>query len=201
MLMHEPENEQGVVFLFSIICDCLKWKIKRIQTEFPDCFAIDEEGKEIRIEFELFTSNFILHGHDITKCDAVVAWLDDINLSRKIKVIEIKKYFPDLLPLKTDYDVRINKTLEGLRLILKGEANKENLAKLFATYHFKEREKEPLRFIARLIANGGDPYIEDNKLDLRNKNIDWKTIRYSVAKEETAMARAREILNQIGIVF
>ena len=202
MLKYAPTNEQEIVYLFARISDKLNLTIKRIQTEFPDCLAIDQNGKEIKIEFEFYTINFNLHKHDISKCDMVIAWADDINLKEKIKVIELCKYFPNLHPdpVETAYNPPPNRTIEGLRIIAKGEANKDNLTKLFKTYHQKERQKEPIRFIARLITNGGDPYVKDRKIYL-HKPIDLQTIKYSVSKDKKVLDEAKKILKQVGFDF
>jgi hypothetical protein len=200
MLLYSPVNEQEVVFLFARICDELNLKIKRVKTEFPDCIAIDKDGNETRIEFELYSSNFLLHKHPLAGCNLLVTWVDDIDLKGRIKVLELKEYFPHLTPEKTSYNKRINKTIEGLRLIAKGEASRDNLLELFKTYHPKEREKEPIRFIARLIINGGEPFIKDGKIALR-KPIDLQMIKYSVSKNKNALNQAKKILEQIGLDF
>lgn len=200
MLKYAPTNEQEIVFLFAYICKELGYTIKRLQTEFPDCILMDRDNKELRAEFEYASSNFILHKHPISKCDIVIAWKDDINLKDKIKVIALKEYFPDL-PKNPDVkieDKRVNKTIEGLRLIATGEANKENLFELFKKYHPKEREREPIRFIARLIINGGEPYIKNRKVALR-RPIDIQKIRYSVSKKTNVLNEAKRILQQLGL--
>jgi hypothetical protein len=202
MLQYAPVNEQEVVFLFAYVCNKLGYTIKRLQTEFPDCILIDKNNNELRTEFEYMSSHFIYHRHDISKCDMIITWKDDKNLKNRIKVIELKEYFPFL---------RINKkrmaeaghisiTLQGLCLILEGEADRNNLSELFKKYNEKERTKEPIRFIARLIMNGGEPFIEDGKIVLR-KPIDLQTIKYSVSKNKSVLNQARRILEQIGVDF
>ena len=200
MLNFAPTNEQEVVYLFAFACERLNYTVDRVQTDFPDCILKDQNGNLIKTEFEYRTSNFIIHKHPIGKCDLVIAWQDDCNLKDKIEVIELYKYFPDLQnnPNVSIEDVKINKTLEGLSLILRDEANKENLEELFQRYHMKEKAKEPVRFIARLIQNGGEPYIEDGKLKLKN-NIDKSEMKYGVAKNTDAMQQAVSILEVLEI--
>ncbi len=202
MLKYIPTNEQEVVTLFAYLSEKLGYTIKRVQTEFPDCFLIDKDGRELRAEFEFKSSHFYLHKHDITKCDMIIAWEDDIDLNSKICVLELRQHCPNL---EENKDVAAqNKgataTEEGLLLIARGEADKEHLSALFGKYHLKEREKEPVRFIARLFTNGGDPYIKDGKIVL-NKPLKTQQMKYSVSKDAVALNQARELLRQIGLDF
>jgi hypothetical protein len=200
MLNYIPTNEQEVVYLFAFVCEKLNYTVDRVQTDFPDCILSDSSGNKIKAEFEYRTSNFIIHGHPIDECDLVIAWQDDCNLQEKIKVIELYKYFPDLQnnPDINTEDIKINKTLEGLALILRDEANKENLEELFQRYHIKEQAKEPVRFVARLIQNGGEPYIENGKLKLKN-NINKEEMKYGVSNNTEAMQQAASILEALKI--
>lgn len=82
-LRHAPINEQGVVFLFGMVCHDLGLQVEAVQSGFPDCVAkraIDHRGdrwQQVRIEFEYRSSNFVEHGHDPNGCDVIVCWLDD----------------------------------------------------------------------------------------------------------------------------
>jgi hypothetical protein len=64
-LRHAPENELGVVFLFSKVARRLGFvEIDRIQPQFPDCWALRESKKgTVRtwIEFEFKSRSFISH--------------------------------------------------------------------------------------------------------------------------------------------
>ncbi len=51
--------------------------IKKANDNSPDCIAINGEGKEIRIEFELLASHFRAHQHDPHGCDLIVCWHND----------------------------------------------------------------------------------------------------------------------------
>jgi hypothetical protein len=201
MLKYAPTNEQEVVYLFGFICEKLDYTIERIQADFPDCILIDPQDNKLNAEFEYKTSNFILHKHPFDTCDIVIAWEDDYGLKNKMKVIELCNYFPQLKdnPNININDLRINKTLEGLSLIARGVADKENLLKLFGKYHIKEQEREPIRFIARLIINAGDPYVSSGKLSLKNP-IDKSNFKYSVSENQEAMTRAQEILKELEII-
>ncbi|HEY9745017.1 MAG TPA: hypothetical protein V6C99_02230 [Oculatellaceae cyanobacterium] len=82
-LHHAPTNEQGVVFLFGMVCRELGFRIEIVRTGFPDF-----EGKylynanenlwaEARIEIEFKASNFKDHGHNPDECDFIVCWEND----------------------------------------------------------------------------------------------------------------------------
>lgn len=92
-----PENELGVVCLFALMHRRLGFKgIKRIQTRFPDCIAIQRDGsgeKEVRIEFEFRSSDFRRHRHSVRGCDYVVCWKHDwIHLGKSPEVLELRKF-------------------------------------------------------------------------------------------------------------
>ena len=64
-------------------------------------------GKEIRVEFELCSSNFI-GKHDPGKCDLIVCWINNWeNPPQNIKILELKEVCKKLLAEK------------GLRFIIK----------------------------------------------------------------------------------
>jgi hypothetical protein len=73
---YAPENELGVVFLFSHLARKRGLKIQIIRPGFPDCVA-HRDGKRIRIEFELRSSNFARHRHEAKECDWIVCWVHD----------------------------------------------------------------------------------------------------------------------------
>lgn len=74
-LQHTPINEQGVVFLFGMVCRDLGYLVEAVQTGFPDCEGkrrVDSHRWErVRIEFEFKSSNFLKHGHDTNLCDSI----------------------------------------------------------------------------------------------------------------------------------
>jgi hypothetical protein len=79
-LQHAPVNEQGVVFLFGMICRELGYVVESVKTGFPDCEAKriirGKSGKwqRVRIEFEFLSRSFKAHGHDPDLCDLIVCW-------------------------------------------------------------------------------------------------------------------------------
>jgi hypothetical protein len=70
-----PENELGVVFLFSHVARKHGFEIARIRAAYPDCIAY-RDGKRVRIEFEHRSSNFARHRHKAKDCDWIVCWVD-----------------------------------------------------------------------------------------------------------------------------
>lgn len=82
-LQHAPVNEQGVVFLFGMVCRELGYVVESVRAGFPDCEAKRKVGnrptrwQRVRIEFEYLSRNFKSHGHDPDKCDLIVCWRDN----------------------------------------------------------------------------------------------------------------------------
>jgi len=100
-LQHAPINEQGVIFLFGMVCLELGFIVEAVQSGFPDCEAkrrIDskkDHWERVRIEFEYRSSNFREHGHNPTKCDLIVCWEHDWK-DCPIEVVELKKVLSEL---------------------------------------------------------------------------------------------------------
>jgi hypothetical protein len=82
-LQHAPLNEQGVVFLFGMVCFELGFVVETVRTSYPDCEAKRrvnrkrDEWERVRIEFEYCSSDFRNHGHDPNGCDVIVCWEHD----------------------------------------------------------------------------------------------------------------------------
>jgi hypothetical protein len=82
-LQHAPVNEQGVVFLFGMICPELGYVVEIVKPGFPDCEAKRRvRGKpgtwqRVRVEFEYKSRTFRNHGHDPDQCDVIVCWEDN----------------------------------------------------------------------------------------------------------------------------
>lgn len=94
-LQHAPINEQGVVFLFGMVCFELGFVVEAIRTSYPDCETKRrvnrkrDEWERIRIEFEYCSSHFRDHGHNLKDCDVIVCWHDDWP-ECPLEVIELK---------------------------------------------------------------------------------------------------------------
>lgn len=100
-LQHCPVNEQGVVFLFGMVCRELGYVVEIVRAGFPDCEAkhrvLGGEGKweRVRIEFEYKARNFQSHGHDLAQCDVIVCWENNWP-DCTIEVLELKSALEDL---------------------------------------------------------------------------------------------------------
>ncbi len=94
-LQHAPLNEQGVVFLFGMICSDLGFVVETIRAEYPDCEAkrlTDQKRdrwEKVRVEFEFKSSSFKVHGHKPELCDVIVCWEHDWP-DCPLEVIELK---------------------------------------------------------------------------------------------------------------
>lgn len=93
-LDYAPDNEQGVVFLFSHLARSrFGLRVERVQGGYPDCIAY-LGSKRVRIEFEYRSRNFSLHGHDPKKCDWLVCWIHDWPaVPRRLRVVELRREF------------------------------------------------------------------------------------------------------------
>jgi hypothetical protein len=89
-----PENEMGVVSLFSAMARKLGFVIAWIGSIFPDCEAFREveprRWQRVIIEFEFQSRNFLTHGHDPAKCDLIVCWEHNWPES-PLEVLELKQ--------------------------------------------------------------------------------------------------------------
>ena len=100
-LQHAPVNEQGVVFLFGMICRELGYVVEIVKPGFPDCEAKRRvRGKtgmwqRVRIEFEYQSRSFRQHGHDPDQCDVIVCWEDNWP-ECPIEVLELRSAMRNL---------------------------------------------------------------------------------------------------------
>jgi len=82
-LRRAPINELGVVFLFGLVSQQLGFDVEAVHSAFPDCSAkrlVDcrrNRWKQVRIEFEYRSSNFLLHKHQDKHCDLIICWIHD----------------------------------------------------------------------------------------------------------------------------
>ena len=102
-LLHEPLNEQGVVFLFGMVAKELGYMVEAVQQGFPDCRAKHRIGRgrweTVRIEFEFESRHFV--GHPLKGCDVIVCWkhnwpdcpknIEVLELSEKIKTLNASR--------------------------------------------------------------------------------------------------------------
>lgn len=76
--------------------------LKYDSMDFPD-FVMLENGKKVRIELEMKSSNFILHEHPISKVDKVICIEKDIDL--EIPVIELTNFKRIKFNKQTPYSI------------------------------------------------------------------------------------------------
>jgi Homing endonuclease associated repeat len=96
-MVHAPTCENAVLFLFGAMANDLGFKVRRMQPAFPDCLAVRRVGEnrweDVKVELELFSRNFALHGHDPKGCDLIVCW--EHNWPEcPLEVLELKKKLP-----------------------------------------------------------------------------------------------------------
>jgi Homing endonuclease associated repeat len=100
-LEHAPINEQGVIFLFAMICRELGYVVEILKPGFPDCEAKRQlrpgVWQRARIEFEFRSRTFCTHGHDPQQCDVIVCWEHNWP-DCPIEVQELKSLLPRLAP-------------------------------------------------------------------------------------------------------
>lgn len=99
-LLHGPVNELGVIHLFGMLWRETGLAIEHIGPSFPDCRALKLDlgtgrWRPITVEFELRSSNFRQHGHNIKKCNLIVCWEDDWP-DCPIQVMELKSLVEQL---------------------------------------------------------------------------------------------------------
>ncbi len=100
-LRHEPENEEGVVFLFGMVARELGYLVEAIQAGFPDCEAKRQfdagKWQPVRIEFEYESRNFRDHGHPTDGCDVIVCWRHNWpNSPSNLEIVELKSVIRSL---------------------------------------------------------------------------------------------------------
>ncbi len=80
-LTNEPTSESGVIYVFGLLAERLGFRVRHMQTGFPDCEALRRVGvgrwQPVRIEFEYLSGNFLQHKHDVKGCDIIVCWRDN----------------------------------------------------------------------------------------------------------------------------
>jgi hypothetical protein len=100
-LQHAPVNEQGVVFLFGMICRELGYVVEIVRSGFPDCEAKRKvrdspaRWQRVRIEFEYESRSFRSHGHDPNLCDVIVCWVHNWP-DCPIEVLELRNAMANL---------------------------------------------------------------------------------------------------------
>ncbi len=100
-LQHAPLNEQGLIFLFGMVCHELGFVVEAVRPDYPDCEAkrlVDkkqDKWERVRIEFEFKSSSFKVHGHKPDLCDVIICWEHDWP-DCPLEVIELKSVIESL---------------------------------------------------------------------------------------------------------
>jgi hypothetical protein len=91
---YAPENELGVVFLFSHVArKRYGLRIAKVKAGFPDCIAF-QGTKPVRIEFEFKSKNFNMHKHHHKHCDWIVCWEHNWpGVPKRLRVVELRRDF------------------------------------------------------------------------------------------------------------
>jgi len=107
-LLYNPTLENEVVMLFGLLIPHLPDSFAIEEGDpstFPDCFAL-RNGQKVGIEFELYANNFFNHNHheddNLTKCNIIVCWENDIRNTIKrdnIELLNIKGHEIEIISL------------------------------------------------------------------------------------------------------
>ena len=139
--LYEPSNETEVCILFGLLMPYLSEEFQRLgfpsseyyidefAGSFPDC-TLSLDGRELRVEFELYSGNFKEHNHDPEKCDLVVCWKHDW-LNCPINVLELSKVTSEIRG-------------KGLNLVLNSQPKHPERYRRWSLEEFKSRLKENL---------------------------------------------------------
>jgi len=93
-LLFEPQSHDEMMFLFSKVHKKVGFPyITKIQKDYPDVFALDNDRTMKRIEIETYASQF--EGHEPKGCDAIVCWENDLDIVPENwpKIIALKDLF------------------------------------------------------------------------------------------------------------
>lgn len=193
----EPSCEQEVVAAFSIIARRLGFVILDLGTTFPDCRAREiDTQKEVRIEFEYRSSDFVAHGHPLDGCEMIVCWEQDVKLAQP-KVIALKDFFPPLPPKQGQDEPKIN-VHQAVVARASGPDGipYPDLVKLLRKFESvgtsEEIPREGIRCLARLFKWGCFPYSYKGRLKIRNQPVNNK--EYAVQQDEVLMSLGKELL-------
>jgi len=141
-MQYAPENELGVVFLFSHFLKKYRLRVEKIGAAFPDCIAYQKTGwgeKRIRIEFELRSRNFKTHRHSVKNCDWIVCWEHNWpECPKKLTVIELRKQYGLgfnvwIQPLSAPYSESISKLNKAERWTVNSQASSGDLILYYLT--------------------------------------------------------------------
>lgn len=153
-LIYEPGNEEELVILFALLMPHLPKHLRKlgipadhcyineITNSYPDCLLSINDEETIKVEFELFSSNFKEHGHDPSKCDLIICWKHNW-IGCPIKVLELSKVVeeeaPEIIRLKQTKHPAKAWTLQEFKQALKKNLSNTDYQHLIS---FIEKLKE-----------------------------------------------------------
>jgi len=110
-----PSYEQEVVMLFGWLLPYLEdiATVEESSDQFPDCLALNADGKPLRIEFEVTASGFVQHGHDPSQCDLIVCWVNDWPNS-PVPVLELREVVRQRAPWAVEHPDQARPPQRGL---------------------------------------------------------------------------------------
>lgn len=142
-LDYAPDNEQGVVFLFSHLAHPkYGLRVERIQAGFPDCVAY-RDTERIRIEFEYRSRNFATHKHDVNGCDWLVCWIHDwVEAPKHLRIVELRKdyglgFAVWVLPVSGEFGEALSEISSSESWSVPSQANKGDLLLFYRAAPFK----------------------------------------------------------------
>jgi len=85
-----PSNEDETVILFALLANELGFEILRVQSDFPDGI-LRKDGKEILVEFEFLSSNYLQHCHPLSFDGICICWRKDVDIEG-IEILSLEDY-------------------------------------------------------------------------------------------------------------
>ena len=158
-MAHAPTNEQGVVALFGRLAPRLGFCIQIVQVRCPDCWAI-RRGKECRIEFEYYASDFRTHRHNPKDADIIVCWENDWESPppkyRHIEIINLKKYVGALprvfvVGCSTVGNAKYLKAYKRVQWSVPVNAQIGDLVVMYTRIDFKNRRVSEIRDLWKIV--------------------------------------------------
>jgi len=89
-LIFEPTNEIETIILFSFLADELGYNIKEVKSDFPDAI-LEKDGKDINVEFEFLSSNYLQHCHPLDFDGICICWRKDSDIPH-IEILSLEEY-------------------------------------------------------------------------------------------------------------
>jgi hypothetical protein len=106
--LFEPGSEGETCLLFGCLMPYIGEELEKLGftaseiyvdewTEKPTDIVLQVDGRRLRVEFELFSSNFLSHGHKIEECDLIACWKNDWD-NAPVRILELSKMVEERFP-------------------------------------------------------------------------------------------------------